>query len=69
MEMFSTPLGSLVSSTLIVYQEFSISCLIFSITTDLIAAISLFCISGQVYVGFGGIVLMIARKRWSFSKV
>ena len=41
--------------------------LILSVTTELIAAIGSFGISGLVYVTFGKIVLMIARKRWSFS--
>ena len=65
MEMFSAPVGFLVPSTLIVYQEFPISCLISSVTTELIAAISSFCISELVYVAFCGIVFMIAQKRRS----
>ena len=69
MEIFSTPVGSLVPSTLIVYQEFPVSCLILSVTTDLTAAISSFCISELVYVAFRGIVFMIAHKRWFFSRV
>ena len=69
MEIFSLPVESLMSSTLIVYQEFPFSCLIPSVTTESIAAISSFCISGLVYLAFGGIVLMTARKCWSFSTV
>ena len=42
--------------------------LIPSATTELIAAISSFCISGLVYVACRGMILMIARKHWSFSK-
>ena len=63
MEMFSLPVGSLVPSILIINQEFLISCLISSATTELIAEIILFCISKLVYVAFYGIVLMIARLR------
>ena len=69
MEMFSVSVGSSVQSTLIVYQEFPISCLIPSVTTELIAAISSFGISGLVYVAIRGIASMIARTRWSFSTV
>ena len=62
MEIFSTSVGSSMPSTLIVYKEFSISYLKPSVTIELIAAISAFCISGLVYVAFRGIVLMIPRK-------
>ena len=53
---FSTLVGSLAPSTLIVYQEFLISCLMSLITTELITAISLFWISGQVYIAFRRII-------------
>ena len=69
MKMCSATIGSLVPSTLIVYQELIISYSIPLFTTELTAAVSSFCLSAQVYVAFRGIVLMIARKRWSFSTV
>ena len=69
MEMFPTPVGSLMSLTLIVYQEFPISCLIPSVTHEVIVAISSFCTSGLVCVAFRGIVLMIARKPGFFDSV
>ena len=59
-KVFSMAFGSLVPSTLIVYREFPIYCLTSLVTTQLIAAISSFGISGLMYVAFRGIVLMIS---------
>ena len=55
--------------TLSVYLDFSISSLVLSITTELIAAINSFCISVLVCIAFRGIVLIIALKLKSFLKV
>ena len=69
LKKISIPMKSLVPSTLIVYNEFSIPCFIHSVTTEVIftATVRSFYILGHGYVSFRGVVLMIARKRDSFS--